>query len=199
MKRKLVVKIMAGMISAALLVSAAGCSIEENKGSQAAESAVESVVESAAESAVESVAEESTDESASEESTDAASEESTEVSEEAKEDTKEDAKEDAKEETDEVAESTEDVAKEVAKEEKPIVAEYYRFNVEELDGQFVSTEYTYTFYEDHTGVADVQDTVEFTWDDEKITEGGVEYKYFIQNDCLMIERDGFLEAYPKKQ
>ena len=197
MKRKLVVKTMAGMISAALLVSAAGCSIEENKGSQAAESAVESVVESAAESIVESVAEEST-EAASEESTEAASEESTEVSEEAKEDTKEDTKEDAKEETDEVAESTEDVAKEVAKEEKPIVAEYYRISVEELDGQYVSAEYTYTFYEDHTGVADVQDTVEFTWDDEKITEGGVEYKYYIQGDCLMIERDGFLEAYPKK-
>lgn len=190
MKRKMIKKVFVGIMTASMLVLTAGCDKSSSKDSAEviAESVVESVVENVAESVEESVVEKIDAEIDAEiDSENQADDDNEDDAEGAEVDA---ADIDEADPTDEVG-GNEDA-------KASIVGVYVKEFTEELDGQEISGEYTYTFNEDHTGVADIQDTVEFTWNDSKIIEGAYEYDFTVEDGVLKIDRDGFVDEYVKK-
>lgn len=187
-------KVLVGMLTASMVVLASGC--DKNTSKDSAEAIVESVVESAVESVAESVEESAV------EKIDAADD--AEVTDDAMNDEEaddmqgaDDADGDNADANDAEADGADaDGANEDA--QVNIVGVYVKEYTDELDGQEVSGEYTYTFNEDHTGVAEIQDTIEFTWNDNKIIEGAYEYDFTIEDGVLKIERDGIVDEYVKK-
>ena len=192
MKRKMFKKALVGMMTASMVVLVAGCDKSASKDSaeSIAESVVESVVESVAESVEESVVEKI--DAADDADADNADFEDGNVDDAEGGD---DAGADGAE-VDAADAAEEDGANEDA--QASIVGVYVKEYTDELDGQEVSFEYSYTFNEDHTGVADVQDTVEFTWNDNKIIEGAYEYDFTVEDGVLKIERDGIVDEFVKK-
>ena len=77
---------------------------------------------------------------------------------------------------------------------------YSRSFTEEIGGEDVTVTYSYTFKEDGTGTADIQDVVPMTWDDTKITVGDVsfEYKYNAETDTISVKGDSGWEEFLQK-
>ena len=77
---------------------------------------------------------------------------------------------------------------------------YSNSYTEEIGGEDVTVTYSFTFKDDGTGVADMQDTVPMTWDDTKITVGDMsfEYKYNADTDTVSIKGDAGWDDYTQK-
>lgn len=184
MKRKMFKKVLVGMITASMVVFVAGCN--KNASKDSAEAIVESVVESAVESVAESVEEDIAEE------IDAAEDAET------MDDAMDDAADDDMQGEDDADGDNADAEDANDDAQASIVGVYVKEFTDELDGQEISGEYSYTFNEDHTGVAEIQDTIEFTWNDNKIIEGAYEYDFTVEDGVLKIERDGLVDEYVKK-
>lgn len=192
MKRKMFKKVLVGMMTASMVILAAGCDKSGSK--DMAESITESVVESVVESVAESVEESVVEKIDSADETDAQTDDA--KVEDGDDDVDAEGADGAGADGDEVDAAEEDGANEDA--QASIVGVYVKEYTDELDGQEISVEYSYTFNEDHTGVADIQDTVEFTWNDNKIIEGAYEYDFTVEDGVLKIDRDGFVDEFVKK-
>ena len=67
---------------------------------------------------------------------------------------------------------------------------YARIYTEEFAGEEVSSEIYYAFRDDHTGEVSIQDVVEFTWDENKITYEDHDQEYMLEGDMLKVKENG---------
>ena len=67
---------------------------------------------------------------------------------------------------------------------------YVRLYTEEFMGEEVTSEFYYTFREDHTGEVSIQDVVPFTWDESKITFADHEREYVLEGNVLKVMENG---------
>ena len=79
-----------------------------------------------------------------------------------------------------------------------IVGVYARTYTEEIEDEPISQEFSYIFKEDHTGVCEMQDSVDFKWDDKQIIFPDHSYDYTIDGDTLTVDEDGMKTEYTKK-
>ncbi|MBO4458501.1 MAG: hypothetical protein J5802_12345 [Butyrivibrio sp.] len=77
---------------------------------------------------------------------------------------------------------------------------YSRTYTEEIGGDNITSNYSYTFNDDGTGSAEIQDTVPMTWDDSKITINGesYEYKYNADTNTVSVKEEFGWEDYVKE-
>ncbi len=120
--------------------------------------------------------------------------ESVEESTEASEETEAEASEETEAEVAEETEAAEDGEAEVIS----LAGVYAREITEEIDGAEVTAEESYEFNEDGTGAFTAQDTVEITWDAEKIYVGENAYEYTVDGDVLKVTADDVVVEYTKK-
>ncbi len=57
---------------------------------------------------------------------------------------------------------------------------------EEIEGEDISYEVSYTFNSDGTGVFDAQDRIDFTWDDDYIYMNDEKYAFELKDNCLSV-------------
>ena len=71
---------------------------------------------------------------------------------------------------------------------------------DEIEGEEISYEVSYTFNSDGTGVYDVQDTVDFTWDAEGkyIEINGTVHDFDLNGNCITVEEYQGIEEYYKQ-
>ena len=75
---------------------------------------------------------------------------------------------------------------------------YTRTYTEEIEGEEISTEFSYTFNADGTGSCTMQDTVPFTWDDKTITVSGETYEYKLEGNTLKVDEGFGFNDYTKQ-
>ena len=94
-----------------------------------------------------------------------------------------------------------DKSEDISEDTSDIIAEpkgkYSVTKTEELEGEEISYEISYTFNSDGTGVYDGQDTIDFTWNAVNITINGENKEYEANGDSIRIKEDYGWEEYTK--
>lgn len=85
-------------------------------------------------------------------------------------------------------EITEESGAEDSEEVRGLQAGVYQcVNNEEMEGDFVNFYYYLIIKDDNTGFWSVQDIVPITWNDMYINDGGTDYEYSVEGDCIVVK------------
>lgn len=76
---------------------------------------------------------------------------------------------------------------------------YTMIFTEEIEGEEVSAEYSYTFFDDYTGIYVGQDILDFTWDEMNIIFEASTYTYEVLDDELIVDENGYEQNFSKRE